>query len=72
MKLWSNYVLAATIDEAVQALARAGGSARPVAGGTDLLLELQQGRHEPVHTLVDVSTIPDLQRLEDETGGDAQ
>ena len=62
MKLWSNYVLAATIDEAVQALAHAGGSARPVAGGTDLLLELQQGRHEPVHTLVDVSTIPDLQR----------
>lgn len=68
MKLWSNYVLAATIDEAVQALAHAGGSARPVAGGTDLLLELQQGRHEPVHTLVDVSTIPDLQRLEERGG----
>ena len=68
MKLWSIYVLAATIDEAVQALAHAGGSARPVAGGTDLLLELQQGRHEPVHTLVDVSTIPDLQRLEERGG----
>lgn len=68
MKLWSNYVLAATIDEAVQALAAAGGMAKPVAGGTDLLLELQQGRHEPVHTLVDVSTIPDLQRLEARAG----
>ncbi len=68
MKLWSNYVLAATIDEAVQALAAAGGTAKPVAGGTDLLLELQQGRHEPVHTLVDVSTIPDLQRLEERGG----
>ncbi|MHB8194085.1 MAG: FAD binding domain-containing protein [Bellilinea sp.] len=68
MKLWSNYVLAATIDEAVQALATAGGSAKPVAGGTDLLLELQQGRHEPVHTLVDVSAIPDLQRLEERSG----
>lgn len=64
MKLWSNYVLAATIDEAVSALAQAGGTAKPVAGGTDLLLELQQGRHDPVHTLVDVSAIPDLQRLE--------
>src|SRR5574340_109535 len=68
MKLWSNYVLAATIDEAVQALAAAGGMAKPVSGGTDLLLELQQGRHEPVHTLVDVSTIPDLQRLEGRGG----
>lgn len=64
MKLWSKYVLAATIDEAVQALAQAGGKAKPVAGGTDLLLELQQGRQDPVHTLVDVSAIPDLQRLE--------
>lgn len=64
MKLWSNYVLAATIDEAVNALAQAGGTAKPVAGGTDLLLELQQGRQDPVHTLVDVSGIPDLQRLE--------
>ena len=64
MKLWSNYILAATVDEAVRALAEAGGKANPVAGGTDLLLELQQGRHSPVHTLVDVSTIPDLQRLE--------
>ncbi len=65
MKLWSNYVLAATIDEAVQALVTAGGAATPVAGGTDLLLELQQGRHAPVETLVDVSAIPDLQRLEE-------
>ncbi|MHB9084626.1 MAG: FAD binding domain-containing protein [Bellilinea sp.] len=64
MKLWSKYVLAATVDEAVQALAQAGGKAKPVAGGTDLLLELQQGRQAPVHTLVDVSAIPDLQRLE--------
>ena len=64
MKLWSNYILAASVDEAVRALAEAGGSAKPVAGGTDLLLELQQGRHGPIHTLVDVSAIPDLQRLE--------
>ncbi len=64
MKLWSKYVMAATVDEAVQALAQAGGKAKPVAGGTDLLLELQQGRQDPVHTLVDVSAIPDLQRLE--------
>ncbi|HWR65885.1 MAG TPA: FAD binding domain-containing protein [Bellilinea sp.] len=64
MKLWSNYILAASVAEAVQALAEGGGNAKPVAGGTDLLLELQQGRQNPVHTLVDVSAIPDLQRLE--------
>lgn len=65
MKLWSNYILAASVDEAIRALTGAGGNAKPVAGGTDLLLELQQGRHEPVDTLVDVSAIPDLQLLEE-------
>jgi len=68
MKLWSKYVLAETIDEAVSALAQASGAAKPVAGGTDLLLELQQGRQNPVHTLVDVSAIPDLLRLEERGG----
>jgi carbon-monoxide dehydrogenase medium subunit len=39
-----------------------------VAGGTDLLLDLQQGRHSPVDTLVDVSGIEEMKRvtLEDE------
>jgi len=68
MKLWSKYVLAETIDEAVSALAQASGAAKPVAGGTDLLLELHQGRQNPVHTLVDVSAIPDLLRLEERGG----
>lgn len=68
VKLWSNYVLAATVDEAVRALATADGAAKLLAGGTDLLLELQQGRHEPVETLVDVSSIPEMQQLEVRAG----
>lgn len=64
MKLWSEYVLAGSVDEAIHALTTAGGSARPVAGGTDLLLEIQQGHHSPVHSLVDITHIPELNCLE--------
>jgi carbon-monoxide dehydrogenase medium subunit len=64
MSLWSSYVLAGSIHEALDALANAAGPARPVAGGTDLLLEIQQGRQTPVHTLVDVTHIPELNCLE--------
>jgi len=39
-----------------------------VAGGTDLLLELQQGRRPPVEALVDVTRIGEMTRIE-ETGG---
>lgn len=64
MDTWKEYILAESLADALQALAEAPGPARLVAGGTDLLLELQQGRHEPVHTLVDITRVPELGRLE--------
>ena len=42
----------------------APGPARLLAGGTDLLLELQQGHHPRVHTLVDVTGIEEMCALE--------
>ncbi len=36
----------------------------PIAGGTDLLLDLEQGRHAPVHTLLDVTSIAEMTVLE--------
>jgi xanthine dehydrogenase FAD-binding subunit len=64
MSLWSNYVVADSLSEALAALSEDPGQSRPVAGGTDLLLEIQQGRRAAVHTLVDVSAIPELKKLE--------
>lgn len=64
MTLWKNYFLADSIPAALQALTEAEGPSRLIAGGTDLLLELQQDRHLPVHTLVDVTSIPELGVIE--------
>ncbi len=64
MKTWSHYVLAQTIDEALRAITSAPGMARLVAGGTDLLLDIQQGHQPPTDTLVDISGIQELQCLE--------
>ncbi len=64
MSTWTKYVVAQSIGEALEALATAPGPACPIAGGTDLLLDLQQGRHSPQHTLVDLTQIPELNRLE--------
>ena len=47
----------ATVHEALSLLADYGGEARVVAGGTDLILELQQGHRPPVKALVDVTRI---------------
>jgi carbon-monoxide dehydrogenase medium subunit len=60
MGYWDHYHLPATVDEALADLARYAGAARVVAGGTDLLLELQQGRKPRVTALVDVTRIPEM------------
>ena len=64
MSLWKNYLLVHSIPEALDALASKPRDARLVAGGTDLLLELQQDLRPPVDTLIDVTSIPELQALE--------
>lgn len=54
---WQEYCMPASVDEALKALASYRGQARVVAGGTDLLLEIQQGHRPPVQALVDVTRI---------------
>lgn len=64
MTLWKNYYLAESVPAALRVLSEAGEPSRFIAGGTDLLLDLQQGRHPPVDTLVDVTSIPELGLIE--------
>jgi carbon-monoxide dehydrogenase medium subunit len=68
MMLWKDYHLAESIPDALQALDNATGVARLIAGGTDLLLDLQQGRHPPVDTLVDITRIPEMNSLDIHNG----
>lgn len=64
MTYWHSYVTPLTLQDALAALRRSAGEARLIAGGTDLLLDLQQGRQPPIDTLVDISRLPELRRLE--------
>jgi CO/xanthine dehydrogenase FAD-binding subunit len=68
MPLWKDYHLPVSVDEAVGLLARYDGKARVVAGGTDLILDLQQGNEHPVEALVDVTRIVGLSEIRAEAG----
>ncbi len=60
--------LPTSVAEAVQVLAAADGSARLLAGGTDLLIDMKLGRARP-HALVNLKRIPGLDRIEAVEGG---
>src|SRR5215211_548528 len=58
--MWHEYINATSIDEVLQTLSERGESARIVAGATDLILELERGVRKGIHTLIDVTRIPNL------------
>ena len=64
MNLWQEYLRPTDLSQAIRAFAQASGPVLPIAGGTDLLLDLEQGRHAPVHTLLDVTSIVEMNALE--------
>ena len=68
MSLWNTYHTPDTVDEALHLLQRYGANAEIVAGGTDLILEMQQGRHPPVEALVDVTGIAELTGIHEADG----
>lgn len=68
MALWKEYYTPTTIAEALQIRSRYGHDAEFVAGGTDLILDLQQGNHPPLAALVDVTTIEHLNEIRQEDG----
>ena len=68
MPYWENYHTPKSVEEAAALLARYRGAGRVVGGGTDLLLDIQQGRHDPVKALIDVTRISGLDRIEEQNG----
>jgi len=57
---WKHYHTPDSLDEAIELLNRYDGRAQVIGGGTDLLLEIQQGRKPPVEAMVDPSRIAGL------------
>lgn len=61
--MWHEYYNVATTEEAIRLLGEGGESARIMAGGTDLILELERGIRRDIKTLIDITRIPGLDRI---------
>jgi len=61
--MWHEYINAISIEQVIQILGDKKERARVVAGGTDLILELERGVRKGIETLVDVTRIPKLNQI---------
>jgi len=55
--MWQEYVNAVSTEQVLNILADEKNQARIIAGGTDLVLEMRQGNHQEIQTLIDISRI---------------
>ena len=65
--MWQTYLRPGSLDELLSLLSQYAGSARLIAGGTDVLVELQRGV-KPTTTLLDVTALPDLKYVREVDG----
>jgi carbon-monoxide dehydrogenase medium subunit len=68
MDHWKHYHVPETLEDAIALLERYGGGARVVGGGTDLLLDIGQGRAPAPEAMVDPTRIAGLARIDLEDG----
>jgi carbon-monoxide dehydrogenase medium subunit len=61
--MWKNYYSVTSIAEALKILSENGAGARIVAGGTDLILELERGVRKGIDTLIDITRVPCLDEI---------
>ncbi len=61
--MWRQYFTPHTLDEALALLDEHQGRARVIAGGTDIILELERKVRPDVDTLIDITRIPGLDTI---------
>ncbi len=62
--MWKRYVNAASLADVLALLDEEGTRARIVAGGTDILIELERGQRPGVETLIDITRVPGLSAIQ--------
>lgn len=62
--MWNKHINATSLQEAIELLDRYQEAGRIIAGGTDLILEIERGVRKNVECIIDISRINGLSKIE--------
>lgn len=65
--MWQTYFQPTNVEEALELLEQHAGKARIIAGGTDVLVELQRGVR-PTNMLIDITALRELKYIREDNG----
>ena len=67
--MWKNYHMPETVQQVLDLLDHAGDQTKIIAGGTDLMIEIRDGKWEGLEDVIDISRVKDLDKIfEDDDG----
>ena len=66
--MWQAYYSVSSVEDALALLDEHGPAARIIAGGTDLIIEMEQGQHPHLQVLIDMTRVPGLDAIETREG----
>lgn len=61
--MWEQYHSVSSLQEALVLLSEHNEAARVIAGGTDILIEIEQGKRPDVRVLIDITRVPQLDSI---------
>lgn len=61
--MWKHYIIPENIEALSSALANAKGQTKIIAGGTDLMVEIRNGKWPELETIIDISRLPGLDQI---------
>lgn len=67
--MWKNYHMPESVEQVLELLSRSGSQTKLIAGGTDLMIELRDGKWPGLEDVIDISRVSGLDAIyQDEDG----
>lgn len=67
--MWKNYHMPETVQQVLDLLDHAGDQTKIIAGGTDLMIEIRDGKWEGLEDVIDISRVKDLDKIFEDADG---